>query len=499
MHAPWYLALLAPSVLSAQAGPEAAAKTITPKDIERRVSTIAHDSMGGRDNPSRGLELTAQYVASEFRRLGLRPAGGAGSYFQRFELSRWTVDSERSSITLQGPDSQRVLRIGEEVRYVDGTIPPAPLRGSVVMMAGSLEPGSDLRDRIPLVLVDYTKPLPASLGPGIYRLAASGVRAVLLLSNRDSATFVERLGTSAQPRLRRDAARDQDSIAPILEVHERTLGGFLAGLDIQPERVRREPRPTRRAITRLNAEIRLSRQVQSRANLPNVIGILEGSDSALRHEYVAFSAHIDHIGLSPTRPDSINNGADDNASGVAALLELAEAFSRPQARPSRSLIFLAPSAEEPGLLGSAHFVEHPTVPLDRIVADINMDLIGRNWRDSVIAVGLEQSDLGETLRTVARAHPELRMTPIADRWPEERIFYRSDHYNFARNGVPILFFTSGTHPDYHRPTDEPARIDTEKESRLVQLLFYLGHAVASRAERPRWIAESYQRIVERKQ
>jgi Zn-dependent M28 family amino/carboxypeptidase len=91
------------------------------------------------------------------------------------------------------------------------------------------------------------------------------------------------------------------------------------------------------------------------------------------------------------------------------------------------------------------------------------------------------------------------MTPIPDRWPEERIFYRSDHYNFARNGVPILFFTSGTHADYHRPTDEPARIDTEKESRLIQLLFYLGHAVASRTERPQWLAESYRQIVERKQ
>jgi hypothetical protein len=499
MHTPWYLALLVPSVLSAQAGMKAAAQTITPEDIGRRISTIAHDSMLGRDNPSRGLELTAHYVASEFRRLGLRPAGEKGSYFQRFELSRWTVDPVRSSITLQSPDSRRVLRVGEEVRYVDGAIPPGPLRGSVMIMAGSLEPGNDLRDRIPLVLIDYTKPLPASLGPDIYRLAASGVRAVLLLSNRDSATFVARLRAAAHPRLRRDEARDQDSIAPILEVHERTLGGLLAGLDIHPDRVRRTPGQTRRPITRMDAEIRLSRNVQSRADLPNVIGILEGSDSALRHEYLAFSAHIDHIGLSPTRPDSINNGADDNASGVAGLLELAEAFSRPEARPRRSLLFLAPSGEEPGLLGSAHFTEHPTVPLESIVADINMDLIGRNWPDSVIAVGLEQSDLGETVRTVTGAHPELRMTPIPDRWPEERIFYRSDHYNFARNGVPILFFTSGTHADYHRPTDEPARIDTEKESRLIQLLFYLGHAVASRTERPQWLAESYRQIVERKQ
>jgi Zn-dependent M28 family amino/carboxypeptidase len=229
-----------------------------------------------------------------------------------------------------------------------------------------------------------------------------------------------------------------------------------------------------------------------------VVGILEGSDSTLRDEFVAYTAHIDHIGVDPGRPDSINNGADDNASGMAGLLELAEAFSQPGARPRRSLLFLAPSAEEPGLLGSAHFTDHPTVPLRKIVADINMDLIGRNWPDSVIAVGLEQSDLGKILEQVVSAHPELRMTPIPDRWPEERIFYRSDHYNFARKGVPILFFTSGTHADYHRPSDEPSRINTEKESRLVRLLFYLGTAVANRTERPRWAAESYRQIVEGK-
>ncbi len=157
-------------------------------------------------------------------------------------------------------------------------------------------------------------------------------------------------------------------------------------------------------------------------------------------------------------------------------------------RPRRSILFLAPSAEEDGLLGSAHFTEHPTVPLSRIVANINMDLIGRNWRDSVIAVGLEQTDLGATLRSVVAAHPELRMTPIADRWPEERIFYRSDHYNFARKGVPILFFTSGTHPDYHQPTDEAGRIDVEKQARLVQLLFYLGARIADTMPRPKWDA-----------
>jgi Zn-dependent M28 family amino/carboxypeptidase len=173
---------------------------------------------------------------------------------------------------------------------------------------------------------------------------------------------------------------------------------------------------------------------------------------------------------------------------VAALLELAEAAAGSRAGHGlrRSLLFVLPSGEEKGLWGSDYFTAHPTVPLERIVADLNLDLIGRNWTDSVIAVGPELSTLGETLRRTVEAHPELHMTPIADRWPEERIFYRSDHYNFARRGVPVLFFTSGTHPDYHHPTDSADRLDPQKTSRLARLLFHLTLAVADAPDRPRW-------------
>ncbi len=229
---------------------------------------------------------------------------------------------------------------------------------------------------------------------------------------------------------------------------------------------------------------------------PNVVAVMPGSDPALRDEYVVFSAHMDHIGIAPGRPDSINNGADDDASGTAGVVELAEAFSRPGARPRRSLIFLTVSGEEKGLWGSRYFVEHPPVPIDRIVAAINMDMIGRNWSDTIVAIGREHSDLGATLDRVNSAHPELRMTAIDDPWPAERFYFRSDHYNFARKGVPILFFFNGIHPDYHRPSDSPEKIDAEKESRILRLLFYLGREVGTAPERPKWKPESYREIVE---
>jgi peptidase M28-like protein len=504
MRVPWLLPTLIGMPLWAQSGgPQArAAETITGIDVMRRVGIIAADSMLGRDTPSRGLDLTAEYVASEFRRMGLEPAGDGGGYIQRFGVTRWIVDTAGSVVTLAAGRDRGLVKLGTDARYVLGQLPDVPVRGPVLLIAGP--PTSETaaiqaaKDRIVLRVMDFMKPVPDALNQETLALAEAGAKAVLVLSNRDTATFAQRLLLAARPRLTRDSSPELDRAAPVIELHERALRPVLAAAGIDPTRLRRLDQPEQRLLPGLTIEVHLSRKVLARARVPNVIGLLEGTDSLLRNEYLFYSAHIDHIGITAGQVDSINNGADDNASGVSGLLELAEAFAQPGARPARSIVFLAPSGEEDGLLGSAHFTEHPTLPLKNVVADINMDLIGRNWRDSVIAVGLELSDLGETLRHVTQAHPELHMTPIADRWPEERIFYRSDHYNFARKGVPILFFTSGTHADYHRPSDEPDRIDAEKEARLLRLLFYLGLAVADGCSRPRWSPESYRQIVERK-
>jgi len=478
-----------------------AAATITEADVMRRIGLIAADSMMGRGTPSPGLERTAEYVAAEFERAGLKPAGEQETYLQRFGVTRWTIDTGRSTVELVANGVRSVARVGTDARYVVGTIPSRPVQGSVVLLTGLDTVGTsvaaEVKDRIVLLLADFSKPVSAALNQSIVNLTRAGPKAVVILSNRDSATFEQRLSAAARPRLTRDLEPVTDEGAPVIEVHERALGPVLAAAGIDPGRMRRLDRDEMRTIPGLTLELRLARSVVAKGMVPNVAGILQGSDPRLRDEYVVYSAHIDHIGITPGRPDSINNGADDNASGVAGLLELVEAFTQPGVRPKRSLLFLAPSGEEDGLLGSAHFTEYPTVPLNQVVANLNMDLVGRNWRDSVIAVGLEQSDLGATLGRVAKSHPELRMTPIADRWPEERIFYRSDHYNFARKGVPILFFTSGTHADYHQPSDEPHTIDGEKEARLVRLLLYVGAAVADAPARPKWTPESYRQIVGR--
>jgi Zn-dependent M28 family amino/carboxypeptidase len=243
-------------------------------------------------------------------------------------------------------------------------------------------------------------------------------------------------------------------------------------------------------------------RILERASAPNVIGVLEGSDPTLTHEYVLFTAHMDHIGTpgsgegcTARGADSICNGADDDGSGTVAVIELAQAFATAGERPKRSLVFMTVSGEERGLWGSAYFADHPTVPLASVVADLNSDMIGRNAKDTLAVIGREHTNLGATLDSVAAAHPELGIKPVGDLWPQEGLFFRSDHYNFAKKGVPILFFTTGLHPDYHQVSDSPDKIDAEKEARLTRLLFYLGLAVANGSSRPRWNPESYKQIV----
>jgi Zn-dependent M28 family amino/carboxypeptidase len=223
----------------------------------------------------------------------------------------------------------------------------------------------------------------------------------------------------------------------------------------------------------------------------------------LKSEYVLFTGHMDHIGTPPDGQgctakggDSICNGADDDGSGSVAVLELAEAFASAPARPKRSLVFMTVSGEERGLWGSGFFADHATVPLTRIVANLNSDMVGRNWKDTIVVIGREHSDLGATLDQTAASHPELRMTPVGDLWPQESLFFRSDHFTFARKGIPILFFTSGLHPDYHQVSDSPDKIDVEKVARFIRLEYYLGEAVANALQKPQWNPESYRKIVQ---
>ena len=230
---------------------------------------------------------------------------------------------------------------------------------------------------------------------------------------------------------------------------------------------------------------------------PNVAAILRGSDPSLRNEYVVLTAHYDHVGIRrAVDGDSVYNGADDNASGSAAVLEIAEAFATIGERPRRSVLFLHVSGEEHGLLGSRYYSDNPTVPIESIVANINLDMISRNSPDSIVVIGKDYSDLGDVVNQVGDRHPELNLVPSDDIWPEERFFYRSDHFNFARLEIPSLFFFAGVHEVYHPATDEIHTIDADKAARVAQLVFYTTQEIANATARPEWVPEGLAEVRE---
>lgn len=217
----------------------------------------------------------------------------------------------------------------------------------------------------------------------------------------------------------------------------------------------------------------------------NVLAVLPGSDADLRDEYVILGAHFDHIGTGVSvSGDSVYNGADDNASGTSAVLELAEAYTALDTPPRRSVLFILFAGEERGLLGSWHFAQSPQAPTESTVAMVNLDMIGRNWTNGVAGISQLTSDIFERSDRVADAHPELDMDLVSDPWPEQNLLNRSDQAPFTIYGVPVLFLTSGLHDDYHHLSDEADKIDYEKTARLTRLVFWLLWEFAETTQPP---------------
>jgi hypothetical protein len=491
--------LLVAGPLAAQSatGAAGAAATITSADVIRRIGIIADDSMLGRDTPSRGLELTAQYVADQLAAFGLEPGGEQGSWFQRYPITRRRLDLAQSRVVFRVAGRTVTATFDRTARHSQGPVPERPVSGAAILVGGQVTPADvermALAGKVVLYVPDFSREIPLNATQVGRAIRLAKPKAVVMLTNLDSAKFAKRVPRAAPERVGIDLRLDAPMVA---EVNEAILPEILRAAGVDLAQVRSARRAVARDLPGVTVRVEMKDSVLSRLTAPNTVGILPGTDPALRDEYVVFSAHMDHVGVTPGVPDSINNGADDDASGTAGVIELAEAFSRPGARPKRSLVFLTVSGEEKGLWGSRYFSEHPTVPLDHIVANVNIDMIGRNWADTIVAIGKEHSDLGAALERVNAAHPELRITAIDDIWPEERFYFRSDHFNFARKGVPILFFFNGVHEDYHQPSDEVSRINSEKESRILRLLYYLGQDVANAAERPKWNPDSRSEIVE---
>jgi hypothetical protein len=468
----------APAPTSGFAGALAA---ISPAALHAHLDVLTSDELRGRDTPSPGLERAAEYIADQVAAAGLRPAGDDGSFLQRWPLRGRGIDASAATFRLETASARVSLAYGADYFAIaDGR---AGIGGTLTYVGDAITDGRPLRLDAGTIPVFY---LPGQTldaeweiraSNAISRAAAAGAPAVVLVLDPALSTAVVKDLAD-----RFEGARMR---IPVFGVRHEAMARILAGTGHPLEALRSAGFSTVIPDARLHLA---SPGRAADATPPNVVAALPGSDPLLRDTYLVLSAHFDHLGVGApdASGDSIYNGADDNGSGTAALLALAHAFALLPEAPRRSILFVAVSGEERGLLGSQYFVANPPVPLDAMVANVNMDMLGRNHPDSLAAIGVDYTSLGPLATALARERTELALTLVPDPWPRERLFFRSDHFSFAHRGVPALFFTTGLHADYHRPSDQLDSIDLDKLARITRLIFHLAYVVANDPVAPQW-------------
>lgn len=483
---------------------------LTPDSLRPWLTYLASDQLEGRATFSEGLGLAAAYIAERLREVGVKPGGDDGTYFQRVSVLG-VQSSNQSSVTVSvngqtrtfaegagvsfSPNvgSKRTLQL-DEVEFVGYGLNLGPghndyegrsVAGKAVIWLGDRGPqGGDpellanfvpSRDSIALEEMGAAASISA-LVPGFGRASGSG------RGSQSDFTTTQSLDLPRSPML---AASDD-----MLEFMFSASGLNYADLRSRAQQGASLPTASLKGVT-LTFNLDATYRVVNTRYTRNIIGMIDGTDPQLRDTFVAFGAHYDHLGytqgiLSAGQSDRISNGADDDGSGSTALIGLARAFAAMPTR--RSLLFVWHAGEELGLFGSKYLADRPPVPMDRIAAQLNIDMIGRNsgnaaaLETSVFAVGSDRisTELHNTLID-ANARLSVPMTldfDMNDPLDPERIYYRSDHFSYAAKGVPVIFFFTGLHPDYHQVTDSVEKIHFEKVSHIAQLVFETGRRVA---------------------
>jgi len=462
----------------------AAESSIDSAGVHDHVAFLASDELAGRDTPSPGLEAAAEYIARRFESLGLEPAGDDGTWLQRWPFVRASFNAADSRLGVDGRGGGASLAFGQQWF----ALPVAPERERVE--AGLVYGGdfgteafpADVEGRI--VAVSSGPNLGMEVFTEIRHATEAGAAGLLLILD-------PAIPAQAIPTITGQVAGLPAQAIPVLGVTRAAAAELFAagGVNIDSIAPATAPEGGRKHAGALgfDLEVRIAMD-RAEHHPPNVAALLRGSDPQLRDTYVAYTAHFDHVGIgSPNAEgDSIYNGADDDASGTALVLAVAEAFAALPDAPRRSVLFLAVSGEEKGLLGARHWVDSPTVPIAGVVANINADMVGRNAPDTLIIIGGEYTSLGALSERIAAERPEFGLVLAPDPDPSENAFFRSDHVAFVRKGIPAVFLTTWLHEDYHAPSDEVESIDADKLARVSRLAFRLGWEVAQNPAPPSW-------------
>ena len=448
-------------------------ESIETKSAEEILKFLAGPECEGRDTGSRGYEVAAQYVADRLKEFGVQPGMPDGTYFQMVPFTRRRASETESYLEM----GDVRLTCGKEVTFwpFDGDVE----HSLVFVQAGSegkLEDSKPLRGAIVILntTADYLSPI-------MGQIRRERPKAIIKV--------VETIGAvpSSVDRPRREVwgAIDRKSALRLA-----TLGGV-------PDRLLKaagDKADARAAVTRIPGRL-VVKTISEEVGVPNVVGVLPGSDPTLKDEYVICGAHLDHLGVQ--EDGAIRYGADDDGSGSTGLLLLARALAKNPEAPRRSVMFLFFCAEEKGLIGSKYYCDHPTVPHAKVVCELQMDMIGRNEEKKAGGrQGAEKaSDNVRTMHLVGseRLSLELHQKILAANrhigfefeYDEESVYTRSDHYNFARVGIPVAFLFSGFHPDYHMVTDTVEKINFVKLTDTARLVYLVVHSVANQTARLR--------------
>jgi Zn-dependent M28 family amino/carboxypeptidase len=517
---------------SAVADNRGGAEQITVAELKSWLYFIASDAMQGRDTPSQGLDITANFIAMNLGNWGFKPAGDDGTFFQKIALRRVRIQPEQTHVefgghslkygddflasSIDGTASGQLVYVGDGWVIADKQIDPyknVDIKDKIIVFNGggvpkgvsiqSLRSGKDGQD--------YFSPLTYA--------KAHGARGAIVIPNIQalvnwgtaSRNLVDR-GTLSVARF----AQNDATPLPVITASASMLGQLFRGeahdaADLFTRRTSNDPAES----FALNPSKTISITVSAKAEeekTQNVVGVFEGSDPVLKNEYVAVGAHYDHVGTGApgggrgaAKPggdpnDIIYNGADDDGSGTTAILAMAQAVSHNPVKPKRSILFVWHCGEEKGLWGSDYFTRFPTIPLDHVVTQLNIDMIGRSRQpgdtnplnaelsgpDEIFVIGskMMSTELGTLSESINTSFLKVSFNyKYDDPSDPNRFFFRSDHFNYARKGVPIIFYFDGVHEDYHRSSDSPDKIDYQKMEKVARTVYATMWDLANRPAR----------------
>ncbi|WP_316819887.1 M28 family peptidase [Pedobacter gandavensis] len=489
-------------------------KTVNKENAYKHLSVLASDAYEGRETGKKGGWMAADYIKNFFKSLGLKgPVNG--DYFQPIDMVNITLSQV---LTINGEPAEAL----KEFYILPQTVAAAGFgfnTGSVLFAGYGINKegyndyeGVDVTDKVVMIFKSgepnggNSSNSRSAMMAKVKYLTEKKAAAILLIDptievmpeNLRNYLTAPKLVMKTKEELEKMNAPQETPVIYIGSgIANKILAAAKTNLTDLKKKISESGKP---ASQEINVAISASaKRIEEKVRAENVLGFLEGSDPKLKHEVLVVTAHYDHIGITPEvkGEDKINNGADDDGSGTTGVLLMAEAFANAKKAgkgPKRSILFMTVTGEEKGLLGSEWYSEHPVFPLKNTITNLNIDMIGRGDKDHekdnnfvyIIGSDMLSSELDQIGKKANKDYVNIQLDErYNNRSDPNRFYYRSDHYNFAKHGIPVIFYFNGVHEDYHQPGDEISKIDFPMLAKRAKLVYFTAWELANRATRPK--------------